>query len=78
MVQESFDDFDDVMTGAGDSLVASVVMLIAGIFSFVLISAMIRMVGGLGRVPVSGNTLVLSSSIITAAVIISSVVVAKK
>lgn len=78
MAEGVLEEYDDIVEGAGDSLVASLVMLMAGIFSFVLVAMVVKMVGDIGRLPVDGNFVVLSAAIVTAAVIVSSAAVAKK
>lgn len=73
MKRESLDEFDDVVSEAGDSLVASVVLLIAGIFAFIMSAVVVQMIGDLGRLPIDGNTVLLSAAIMAAAVVLGSV-----
>ncbi len=73
MARESLEEFDDIVTDAGDSLVAAIVLLIAGIFTFILTAVTVQMIGDIGRLSVDGNTVVLSAALISAAVVLSSV-----
>lgn len=64
-------EYDDIVEEAQDSLVVSVVMLMAGIFSFSISVILIQLVS-IGHSPVSGNFLALSAAILSAAVVMSS------
>jgi multisubunit Na+/H+ antiporter MnhG subunit len=75
MTRESLEDFNEVCSEAGDSLVAAVVLLIGGIFTFIISAAVIRMIGDIGRLSVDGNSVILSAALITSAVLLASVLI---
>jgi uncharacterized protein YjeT (DUF2065 family) len=73
MARESLDEFDDVVSDAGDSLVASLVLLISGIFAFIISTVVIRMISDIGRLPADASMILLSAAIIAGSVVLASV-----